>query len=93
MEDKATTWEIAHLRLGMPFSRYLLLFALPATLMGLIAGVAVWYTVSDVVTGAGAVFLILAFPLLTFAATIGYPIAQVSAEAIQIEQDMHMFMT
>jgi len=93
MEDKATTWEIALLRLGMPFSRYLLLFSLPATLMGLIAGVAVWYTVSDVVTGAGAVFLILAFPLLTFAATIGYPIAQVSAEAIQIEQDMHMFMT
>ena len=93
MEDKATTWEIALLRLGMPFSRYLLFFSLPATLMGLVAGIAVSYSVSDVITGVGAVFLILVFPLLAFAATIGYPIAQVSAEAIQIEQDMHMFMT
>ena len=93
MEDKATTWEIALLRLGMPFSRYLLFFSLPATLMGLVAGIAVWYSVSDVVSGVGGAFLILVFPLLAFAGTIGYPIAQVSAEAIQIEQDMHMFMT
>ncbi len=93
MEDKATTWEIALLRLGMPFTRYLLIFSLPATLIGLIAGIAVWYSVSDVITGLGAVALILVFPLLAFAATIAFPIAQVSAEAIQIEQDMHMFMT
>ena len=93
MEDKATTWEIALLRLGMPFNRYLLFFSLPATLIGLIAGIAVWYTVSDVISGVGAVALILIFPLLSFGATIAYPVAQVSAEAIQIEQDMHMFMT
>ncbi len=93
MEDKATTWEIALLRLGMPFSRYLLFFSFPATMLGLIAGLAVWFTVSDVITGASAVFLILVFPLLSFSATIAYPVAQVSAEAIQIEQDMHMFMT
>jgi len=93
MEDKASTWEIALLRLGMPFRRYLLLFSLPATALGLIAGVAVWFTVSDVITGVTAVFLILVFPLLSFSATIAYPVAQVSAEAIQIEQDMHMFMT
>ena len=93
MEDKATTWQIALLRLGMPFSRYLLFFSLPATTLGLIAGLAVWFTVSDVITGVSAVFLVLVFPLLSFSATIAYPIAQVSAEAIQIEQDMHMFMT
>jgi len=93
MEDKASTWEIALLRLGMPFSRYLLFFSLPATLIGLIAGVAVWFSTAGAVTGVGAIALILLFPLLTFAGTIFYPIAQVSAEAIQIEQDMHMFMT
>jgi flagellar protein FlaJ len=93
MEDKATTWEIALLRLGMPFSRYLLFFSLPATIIGLIAGVAVWFSTGGAVSGVAAVFLILVFPLLTFAGTIMYPIAQVSAEAIQIEQDMHMFMT
>ena len=93
MEDKASTWEIALLRLGMPFSRYLLFFSLPATIIGLIAGITVWYTVSDVISGLGAVFLVLIFPLLALSATILFPIAQVSAEAIQIEQDMHMFMT
>ena len=93
MEDKLSTWEIALLRLGMPFTRYLLFFSLPATLIGVIAGIAVWYTVSDVVSGLGAVSLILLFPLLSFSATIAYPVAQVSAEAIQIEQDMHMFLT
>ena len=93
MEDKASTWEIALLRLGMPFSRYLLFFSLPATIIGLIAGITVWYTVSDVISGLGSAFLILLFPTLALSATILYPIAQVSAEAIQIEQDMHMFMT
>ena len=62
MEDKASTWEIALLRLGMPFSRYLLFFSLPATVIGLIAGITVWYTVSDVISGLGAAFLILLFP-------------------------------
>ena len=93
MEDKASTWEIALLRLGMPFSRYLLFFSLPATIIGLIAGITVWYTVSDVISGLGAALLILIFPVLALSATILFPIAQVSAEAIQIEQDMHMFMT
>ena len=93
MEDKLSTWQIALLRLGMPFGRYLMLFALPATLLGLVAGISVWYSVSDVMTGASALILILAFPFLTLAATLIYPVTQVSAEAIQIEQDMHMFMT
>ena len=93
MEDKASTWEIALLRLGMPFRRYLLFFSLPATLIGLIAGLAVWFSTGGAITGIGAVALVLLFPLLTFAGTILYPVAQVSAEAIQIEQDMHMFMT
>ena len=93
MEDKLSTWQISLLRLGMPFSRYLLFFALPATILGLVAGIAVWYSVGDVITGAQALILILAFPLLTLAATLIYPITVVAAEATQIEQDMHMFMT
>jgi len=93
MEQKASTWEIAILRLGMPFTRYLLFFSLPAFILGLLAGLFVWWSVSGVVSGLGALFLILVFPLLTVSATIFYPVSQVSAEAVQIEQDMHMFMT
>jgi len=93
VEDKLSTWQISLLRLGMPFSRYLLFFALPATLLGLVAGIGVWYSVGDVITGVQALILILAFPLLTLAATLIYPITVVAAEATQIEQDMHMFMT
>ena len=93
MEEKASLWEIALLRLGMPFSRYLMVFSLPAVIIGLIAGLSVWFSVSDSIGGATAVVLVLMFPLLAFVGTIAYPVAQVSAEAIQIEQDMHMFMT
>ncbi len=93
VESKASTWEIALLRLGMPFSRYLTYFSLPAVIIGLIAGLSVWLSVSDTIGGVSAIALVLMFPLLAFAGTIAYPVAQVSAEAIQIEQDMHMFMT
>lgn len=93
MEAKASTWEIALLRLGMPFGQYLLYFTLPAVIIGLIAGLSVWFSVSDSIGGVGAVGLVLMFPILAFLGTILYPVAQVSGEAIQIEQDMHMFMT
>ena len=93
MEAKASTWEIALLRLGMPFGQYLLYFTLPAVIIGLIAGLSVWFSVSDSIEGVGAVGLVLMFPILAFIGTILYPVAQVSGEAIQIEQDMHMFMT
>lgn len=93
VESKASTWEIALLRLGMPFSRYLTYFSLPAAIIGLIAGLSVWLSVGDTIGGVSAIALVLMFPLLAFAGTIAYPVAQVSAEAIQIEQDMHMFMT
>jgi len=93
MEDKLSTWQIALLRLGMPFSRYLLFISVPAVILGLVAGLTVWYSVSDAVGPLGAAGLILTFPLVSFAATVAYPVTQVSAEAIQIEQDMHMFMT
>jgi len=93
MENKFSTWQIAKIRLGMPFSRYLLMFSLPATLMGLVAGLTVWFLVASDVSTIGAIGLILAFPILGLAATLAYPVTQVAAEAIQIEQDMHMFMT
>jgi flagellar protein FlaJ len=93
VEDKLGTWQIALLRLGMPFSRYLLLFTLPATILGLVAGIAVWYSVGDVIAGYQGIILILAFPLLTLTATLIYPVTQIAAEATSIEQDMHMFMT
>ncbi|MBJ17685.1 MAG: hypothetical protein CMB66_05515 [Euryarchaeota archaeon] len=92
MENKFTTWQIARIRLGMPFQRYLLLFSVPATLFGLIAGITVWF-ITGSSTEPAALLLIGIFPIMGFFATILYPITQVSAEAIQIEQDMHMFMT
>ena len=93
MEDKLSTWQIALLRLGMPFGRYLLFFSLPATILGLVAGIAVWYSIGDILTGLQSFILLLAFPFLTLAATLLYPVTTVAAEATSIEQDMHMFMT
>ena len=93
MEDKASTWEIALLRLGMPFGRYLLFISLPAFLVGLAGGGLVWASVVDIIGTLGGLSITFSFGLLAFGATIAYPIAQTSAIAIEIEQDMHMFMT
>jgi len=93
MEDKASTWEIALLRLGMPFGRYLLFISLPALILGLVGGGLVWASVVDIIGTLGGLLIMLSFGLLAFGATIAYPIAQTSAIAIEIEQDMHMFMT
>ncbi|MDP6221202.1 MAG: hypothetical protein QGG76_06405, partial [Candidatus Thalassarchaeaceae archaeon] len=81
MEDKATTWEIAVLRLGMPLRRYLLYFTLPATLAGLVAGLTVWLATGSALSTISGLALILLFTLMGFSITIIYPITQVSAEA------------
>lgn len=77
----------------MPLRRYLLYFTLPATLAGLVAGLTVWLATGSALSTISGLALILLFTLMGFSITIIYPITQVSAEAIQIEQDMHMFMT
>ena len=93
MESKLSNWQITLLRLGMPFTQYLFIFALPATIIALIVGGFVSYSAGTSLQLFPKLILTLLFPLLTLAAVLLYPLSNTSKLATEIEQDMHMFIT
>lgn len=93
MESKLSNWQITLLRLGMPFTQYLFIFALPASIIALIVGGFVSYSAGTSLQLFPKLILTLLFPLLTLAAVILYPLSNTSKLATEIEQDMHMFIT
>ena len=93
METKLSTWQITLLRLGMPFPEYLLKFSAPAVFIALIVGVFVAFSAGTGLNLASQLILAAFFPILTFAGTLLYPLANTSKLATEIEQDMHMFIT
>ena len=93
MESKLTTWQITLLRLGMPFSQYLLIFALPATLLAIIVGGYVSYSAGTSLAIFPKLIITLLFPLITLLGVLLYPLSNTSKLATSIEQDMHMFIT
>ncbi len=93
MESKLTNWQITLLRLGMPFTQYLIIFALPATIIALIVGGFVAYSAGTSLQLFPKLILTIFFPILTMAAVLLYPLSNTSKLATEIEQDMHMFIT
>ena len=93
MESKLTNWQITLLRLGMPFTQYLIIFALPATIIALIVGGFVSYSAGTSLQLFPKIILTILFPILTLAAVLLYPLSNTSKLATEIEQDMHMFIT
>jgi flagellar protein FlaJ len=93
MESKLTNWQITLLRLGMPFTQYLFLFALPACILALIVGGFVAYSAGTSLQLFPKLILTLLFPIITLTAVLLYPLSNTSKLATEIEQDMHMFIT
>ncbi|MBT4392299.1 MAG: hypothetical protein HOD35_06570 [Euryarchaeota archaeon] len=93
MESKLSNWQITLLRLGMPFTQYLFLFALPACILALIVGGFVAYSAGTSLQLFPKLILTLLFPIITLAAVLLYPLSNTSKLATEIEQDMHMFIT
>lgn len=93
MESKLSNWQITLLRLGMPFTQYLIIFALPATILALIVGGFVAYSAGTSLQLFPKLILTILFPLLTLSAVLLYPLSNTSKLATEIEQDMHMFIT
>ena len=93
MESKLSNWQITLLRLGMPFTQYLIIFALPATILALIVGGFVAYSAGTSLELFPKLILTLLFPIITLAAVLLYPLSNTSKLATEIEQDMHMFIT
>ena len=93
MESKLSNWQITLLRLGMPFTQYLFLFALPACILALIVGGFVAYSAGTSLQLFPKLILTLLFPIITLTAVLLYPLSNTSKLATEIEQDMHMFIT
>tara|TARA_B100000767_G_scaffold275203_1_gene310992 strand:+ start:1825 stop:3621 length:1797 start_codon:yes stop_codon:yes gene_type:complete len=92
------TWEIALRRLEMPVSRYLVLYILPATLAGLFSAIIlIWVTggfaEGGLFAGFSGFLLLIILPVLTGGSAIYFPILEVNRSALEIEKEMHMFIT
>jgi hypothetical protein len=78
METKLTTWQITLLRLGMPFTEYLLKFSVPAVFIAFIAGAFVAWSTGGSLDIIGKIALTLFFPVITLLGTLLYPLANTS---------------
>ena len=96
--ERMATWEIALRRLEMPVSKFLILFVMPAALAGLFSAVLmIWLTggfsEGGLFAGFSGFFLLLIMPLLSGGAAVYFPILDVNRSALEIEKEMHMFIT
>ena len=86
-------WEIAIRRLEMPTSRFLILYVGSAAAAGFITAALMMILAPSLFFGPIGFILLFLLPLLTGSAAIFYPILEVQRSAIQIEKEMHMFIT
>ena len=96
--EKMATWEIALRRLEMPVSRFLLVYVGGAAFAGfVVALIAIFLTggFSDgaLFAGFAGVFLLFIMPAMAGLAAASFPILEVNRLGIQIEKEMHMFIT
>ena len=96
--ERMATWEIAIRRLEIPVSKFLVLYVIPAALAGLLTAVLmIWLTggfsEGGLFTGFSGFFLLLIMPLLTGGAAVYFPLLEVNRSALEIEKEMHMFIT
>ena len=86
-------WEIAIRRLEMPTSRFLILYVGSAAAAGFITAALMMILAPSLFFGPIGFILLFLLPLLTGGAAIVYPVLEVQRSAIQIEKEMHMFIT
>lgn len=96
--ERMATWEIALRRLEMPVSKFLILYIMPAALAGVLTAVLmIWLTgglsEGGLFSGFSGFFLLLIMPLLTGGAAVYFPLLEVNRSALEIEKEMHMFIT
>jgi flagellar protein FlaJ len=96
--ERMATWEIALRRIEMPASKFILLYVLPAAFAGLLSAILmIWLTggfsEGGLFAGFSGYFLLLIMPLLSGGSAIYFPIIEVNRSALEIEKEMHMFIT
>ncbi len=86
-------WQIAIRRLEMPVSRFLVLYVGGAALAGLLTAMVLVLLTPALFTGIIAITLIIILPVVSAIAATYFPLLEVQRAAIQIEKEMHMFIT
>lgn len=86
-------WQIAIRRLEMPVSRFLLLYVGGAALAGFLIAMVLVLLTPNLFTGLIGITLIIILPVVSAIAATYFPLLEVQRAAIQIEKEMHMFIT
>ena len=86
-------WQIAIRRLEMPVSRFLLLYVGGAALAGLLTAMVLVLLTPNLFSGLIGITLIIILPVVSAIAAAYFPLLEVQRAAIQIEKEMHMFIT
>ena len=86
-------WQIAIRRLEMPLARFLLIYVGGAALIGLLLALILIIFTPGLFAGLIGISLLLILPTVSGLAAIYYPLLEVQRAAIQIEKEMHMFIT
>jgi flagellar protein FlaJ len=86
-------WEIAIRRLDMPTSRFLIFYVGSAAASGFITAALMMILAPNLFFGPIGFILLFLLPVLTGGAAVFYPILEVQRSALQIEKEMHMFIT
>ena len=91
--ERMPLWQIAIKRLEMPVGEYLIRYVTPAVVAGLLTGLGLMFALPTLFGGAAGLIFVAMFPFLTGAAAIMWPLVQTQREAVEIEKEMHMFIT
>ena len=96
--EKMPIWQIAVRRLDMPIERFFLFYVVPVMGVGALTAILLiiltgGFSEGALFSGLSGIFLILLLPILLGAATVAYPLVEVSRSANLIEEEMHMFIT
>ena len=96
--ERMATWQIAVRRLEMPIPRFLLIYCGGAAFAGfltafLIIFVTGGWSEGGLFAGASGFILLLLLPIITGGSAAAFPMLEVNKVAIQIEKEMHMFIT
>lgn len=96
--ERMATWQIAVRRLEMPIPRFLIVYCGGAAFAGFLTAFLIIFLTGGwseggLFAGASGFILLLLLPIITGASAATFPMLEVNKIAIQIEKEMHMFIT
>ncbi len=91
--ERMPVWQIAIRRLEITPIEYAFRYILTAAVGGFIAGIVLWIALNSIFTGASGIVLLFMCPMLASIGAVMWPLIDTQRCAIDIEKEMHMFIT